>query len=63
VERLGILDRAPHPVEAADEDLERGLLLQERLGLGVVGPEARVLGELRELRGAAALPLDVKATP
>jgi hypothetical protein len=63
VQRPRVLERPPRPIEAADARLELRLLLQQPLRARVVVPERRVLGEARDLAGAVALPVDVKATP
>jgi hypothetical protein len=63
VERLRVVEGAADLVERDGDRLEAGLLLQQRLRLRVVGPEAGVLGEPADLRRAVPLPVDVKETP
>jgi hypothetical protein len=63
VERARVLERAPGAVERADARLELRLLLEERLRLRVVVPEAGALAQAIDLADADAFLLDVKATP
>jgi hypothetical protein len=63
VQRLRVVEGAADLLVRLRDLLELRLLLQVGLGLRGVGPEAAVLGELRDLGDAEQLPVDVKGTP
>ncbi|KFE66991.1 hypothetical protein DB31_8344 [Hyalangium minutum] len=62
-QRLRVVQAPERLVKGADAGFQVGLLLQQRLGLGVVVPEGGLRGVTLDQRDAGPLAVEVKDAP